>query len=191
MATLERPPKRKGRLLHDQEEWLWREVTKDIRSYRPQGAMPRPTPERAEQHHKVQKNVKLQPAVARVPAPILSSGLDGATAKRLSQGRIMPEATLDLHGLTQDHAHIAMERFLTTSVRLGRRCVLVITGKGGPKRHGDETGAPWAQRRPGILRSLVPLWLEHSAHRTHIVSMRAAHARHGGDGAIYLYLRTR
>lgn len=195
MAQPARPQKRKGRALHDQEEWLWLEVTKDVRAYRAHGPMSRPPAANEILTPIVSSEVKQpqggQRTITAASGFTLGTGLDGATAKKLAQGRIAPDATLDLHGMTQDHAHAALERFLDISIRLGRRCVLVITGKGGPATSADAGDAPWGRRRPGILKSLVPLWLEHSIHRGHIASMRGAHTRHGGSGALYLYLRTR
>jgi DNA-nicking Smr family endonuclease len=183
----------RGRNLDSSEDWLWREVTRDIRPYRLMA--PPPVTKRADTASTVAK--KVSTVVAPLPArPTgaragLGTGVDGSTAKRLAQGRIAPDATLDLHGMTQDHAHSALERFLAISVAHGRRCVLIVTGKGGPRETREEGDAPWARRRPGVLKSLVPLWLEHSAHRDRIANVRAAHIKHGGGGALYVYLRSK
>lgn len=188
-------PAQRGRSLDAGEDWLWREAMRDVRPYRPL-PVAAPRPARAEPAPKPAK----KPAAPAHAAPAypaqsqrqsLGTGVDGATARRLAQGRIAPDATLDLHGMTQDHAHAALERFLAVSVAHGRRCVLVITGKGDPAATRDDGDAPWARRRPGVLKSLVPLWLEHSAHRDSLASVKAAHVKHGGGGALYVYLRSR
>jgi DNA-nicking Smr family endonuclease len=187
-------PGPRGRHLDADEDWLWREAMRDVRPYRP---LPASTirPVRAEAAPKAAKKIPVPSALSPRPAQIgsqgLGSGVDGATARRLAQGRSAPDATLDLHGMTQDHAHAALERFLAVSVAHGRRCVLVITGKGGLADKRDDGDAPWARRRPGVLKSLVPLWLEHSAQRDNLASVRAAHVKHGGGGALYVYLRSR
>jgi DNA-nicking Smr family endonuclease len=183
---------KRGRALQPDEEWLWREVVRDVRALRPLGPAPKRPPAKA--------NINTSP-VKPLEAPVqakqtavnggLGTGIDGATARRLSQGRLTPEATIDLHGMTQDHAHAALERFLAASAAHGRRCVLIITGKGGLNAARDDADAPWARRRPGVLRSLVPLWLEHSPQRHRIAAIKKAHRAHGGDGALYIYLRSK
>lgn len=186
---------KRGRALEAQEEWLWREAMRDVAPYRP--VPMHPTPKRAEQTAATPpKRIVLAPPQQRAaPNPVhrqvLGTGLDGRTAQRLAQGRITPDATLDLHGMTQDRAHAAMERFLAGSIAHGRRCVLIVTGKGGPNVTRENTDAPWARRGPGILKALVPVWLEHSAARDRIAAIRTAHIGHGGAGALYVYLRVK
>ena len=61
--------------------------------------------------------------------------------------------------------------------RGGRRCVLVITGRGlGPDG-------------PGVLKRAVPRWLAEAGLRRRILAVAAAQPRHGGAGALYLLLR--
>jgi DNA-nicking Smr family endonuclease len=190
-APAKRP--KRGRALDASEEWLWREVTRDVKSYRPLPAVSHLPPQKPV----VLQPTSVQPAKTHGAQPHtraqagLGTGLDGTTARRLAQGRLAPEAVIDLHGMTQDHAHAALERFLAISSAHGRRCVLIITGKGGPNAARDEGDAPWARRRPGVLRSLVPLWLEHSSQRGRIAAVKKAHRTHGGDGALYVYLRSK
>jgi DNA-nicking Smr family endonuclease len=113
-------------------------------------------------------------------------GLDRRTADRLRRGRRAPEARLDLHGMTADRAHAALARFIRMSRAQGRRCVLVVTGKGGRKPVED---APFMPERTGVLRHSVPLWLGTPPLSHMIVGVYAAHRSHGGAGALYVYLR--
>ena len=85
------------------------------------------------------------------------------------------EARLDLHGMTRNEAHKALETFLCTQKIRGTRCVLVITGKG----HGKGDGL-------GILKRKVPLWLEVSKM---VRSWSTASLRDGGEGALYVYIK--
>ncbi|VAW10984.1 hypothetical protein MNBD_ALPHA09-1151, partial [hydrothermal vent metagenome] len=48
----------------------------------------------------------------------------------MRRGRIDVDGTLDLHGMTQSHAHMALRGFLIAAQARGDRLVLVITGKG-------------------------------------------------------------
>ena len=64
--------------------------------------------------------------------------------------------------------------------------MLVITGKGNPKN--DDT-APWMMSPHGVLKQMVPRWLNEPELAALIASVSPAHVRHGGDGALYVYLR--
>ncbi|HVZ91877.1 MAG TPA: Smr/MutS family protein [Rhizomicrobium sp.] len=115
-------------------------------------------------------------------------GLDGKTAERLRKGEIEPDRRIDLHGLTEAAAHDALLRFLNASRRSGARLVLVITGKGARKPARD-TRFEMDFGARGILKSMVPRWLEEPQFLRLIADSRVSHRRHGGDGALYVYLR--
>ncbi len=107
-----------------------------------------------------------------------SPGLDKRTAVRLKRGQLAIDGRIDLHGMTQDKAHRALEKFLTASQGAGKRCVLVITGKG--LRPTGETG---------VLRNLVPRWMNAPAIRGRVLSFCTAQPRDGGTGALYVLLK--
>lgn len=111
-----------------------------------------------------------------------TGGLDGNTKRRLEKGEIAPTAKLDLHGMTESTAHGALMTFLHTAHRRGDRLVLIVTGKGpflDPNGYG------------GVLRQNVPRWLDEAPMASVIAEKRWAHKRHGGDGALYVYLKKR
>ena len=114
------------------------------------------------------------------------SGVNGATQERLKRGLIEPDARIDLHGMTQDAAHRTLFAWLATAHARGHRLVLVITGKGNPK---NDDNAPWMMSPHGVLKQMVPRWLNEAGLAALIASTGPAHARHGGDGALYVYLR--
>jgi DNA-nicking Smr family endonuclease len=119
-----------------------------------------------------------------------AQGLDRRTAERLRRGQIPIEARIDLHGQTQQEAHRALAAFITGAHKAGRRCVLVITGKGGPsgaRRERDEGVMP--DRERGILRRAVPRWLNEPDLRPLILGFAQAQPAHGGAGAVYVLLR--
>jgi DNA-nicking Smr family endonuclease len=89
----------------------------------------------------------------------------------------MPDARIDLHGLSQDGARSALTGFLEGCVRRGVRGVLIITGKGAL---GD-----------GVLRRRVPEWLGEAPLRPIVAGISEAHRRHGGGGALYVALKRR
>lgn len=108
-------------------------------------------------------------------------GIDRRTADKLRKGQMPIEGVLDLHGLRQGEAQGQLTRFLTNGYQAGRRCVLVITGKGS--RNGEPGG------EAGILRRMVPLWLDMSPLASMILMHSPAKPKDGGDGAFYILLR--
>ena len=129
---------------------------------------------------------------ANVTAPAMrrpegaAKNLDGNTTEKLKRGQITPGARVDLHGMTEAAAHGALLSFLNGAQARGVRLVLVITGIGNPK---DQDNAEWMRARHGALKEMVPRWLNERAFAALILGSGPAHRRHGGDGALYVYLR--
>jgi len=154
---------------------LWREAMRNVTPMRGRAAVlpasGSAAPATAEERHGGQP--------VRPPALDHFSGVDRASAERLKRGLHPIEARLDLHGKTQAEAHHALAAFIHSSSEAGRRCVLVITGRGlGP-------------RGPGVLKGAVPRWLEEVGLRRKILAIAPAQPRHGGAGALYVLLRRR
>jgi len=106
-----------------------------------------------------------------------SADLDKRTLERLRRGLLRPEARLDLHGMTQDQAYPSLMSFLEASQAAGKRCVIVITGRGRMRDGG------------GILRKEAPGWLNSSTARSRVLAFATARPRDGGVGALYVLLR--
>lgn len=107
--------------------------------------------------------------------PGRTAGLDKRSAQRLRRGQTAIEARLDLHGHTQSEAHHALNIFIASQQSAGRRCLLIITGKGG---HGE-----------GVLRQALPRWLAEAPNAGRILAIEQAQPRDGGGGAFYVLLR--
>lgn len=120
-------------------------------------------------------------------------GIDGNTAERLRRGQLEPQAHLDLHGMSERAAHRALITFVHAARARRLRLLLVVTGKGA--RDSGKTDAKTAfdlgldMQARGILRNLTPRWLAESGLREMVADVREAHRRHGGAGALYVYLR--
>lgn len=128
------------------------------------------------------------PLPMAAPSPALANkGIDKRTNQRLKRGQMKIDGRLDLHGHYQADAHRALHGFVRAAYDNGRRCLLVITGKGGPKT-GDESEIMPARDR-GILRRNVPRWLNEAPVRQMVLSIESARPQHGGDGAFYVLLR--
>lgn len=110
--------------------------------------------------------------------------MDAKAFGRLKRGKLVPEARIDLHGMTLDQAHPALVRFILTAHARGLRLVLVITGKG--QREDPYDPMP---RRRGVLKTQAPQWLRMAPLGPLVLQVSEAHRRHGGEGAFYVYLR--
>ena len=132
----------------------------------------------------------LKPKPAKISASRIAKGktgeLDGNTAEKLRRGQVTPGARIDLHGMTEAVAHRALHSFLAGAQRRGVRLALVITGVGNPTAHD---GAEWMRGAHGVLKEMVPRWLNESDFAALTSGWTQAHRRHGGDGALYVYLR--
>jgi DNA-nicking Smr family endonuclease len=171
------------------ERALWRAATRDVaplgnaRGPVPASPLPNP-PERSPKDPQAGEGRAGAPrrAIVKHLPPLASDaspGLDRRTAERLRRGALAIEARLDLHGMTQEEAHRALDAFLARAAQAGKRCVLVITGKGG-RSSGD-----------GVLRAAVPRWLNETPNRARLLAFTPAQPQHGGAGALYLLLKRR
>lgn len=125
------------------------------------------------------------PARPHLPA------LDRRKARRIATGATEIEGRLDLHGMTQSAAHDRLVAFILHSVGLGRRTVLVITGKGGSRSAANGGGEDFHVDGLGILRRNLPRWLAERPLRDVVLGCQQAARRHGGDGAYYVTLRSK
>ena len=136
------------------EPGLWQRVTRSIKAY---GSPPK--------EPSVVKKAAVKPKTTPVTSPRPPAReLDGSTSAKLKRGQLSLEGRLDLHGMTQAEAFNALHRFLQRAAADGKRTVLVITGKG--------------LRSEGVLRRMVPLWLEDNKN---IIALTSASPKDGGD----------
>ncbi|MGY6633633.1 MAG: Smr/MutS family protein [Alkalilacustris sp.] len=193
--------RRAPRGLRPDERDLWRRVAETTRPIRPEPPIltpvpsPAPDPRPEPSAPEPPRAVPLAPfrvgslrgtTVAAPPqTPPAAPRMDAKAYRRLTRGKLVPEARIDLHGMTLAEAHPALSGFLRRAQAEGRRLVLVITGK-GRGRPGDPGPLPYRQ---GALRHEVPLWLQRPPLRPLVQQTATAHARHGGEGALYVYLR--
>ncbi len=161
------------RRITDEERALFEETFREARPYKPSKQVARSA-------------TKVVPSAPQKQ----TGGLDGSTAERLRKGALDPEARIDLHGMTEAMAHNALLSFLRTARRGGVRLVLVITGKGV---RAQDPYAPFdlegESRARGVLKLMVPRWLREPDFAELIADHRSAHIRHGGSGALYVYLK--
>ncbi len=86
------------------------------------------------------------------------------------------EAKIDLHGLTQDQAFEVLTRFIESCYRANKQSVLIVTGKGNVDQ-------------PGVIKLVVPRWLEYTKLKQYVLSYSTAKYEFGGEGAIAVVLK--
>lgn len=204
-ATGKHTPPR-GKHLADEEHLLWEHTAKSVtrvKRLKPRVGTAEPgdtdhPPRRLRAGER--KDAHITPAAtAKVPAPAATpakpappiADFHRKKVRKIGSGQIEIDARIDLHGLTQSEAHAALSRFLHRSAARGDRHVLIVTGKGSMARRGDDTHDYSLEPKPGVLRRNVPRWLEEPDLRGLVVSYTTAAIRHGGEGALYVHLRTK
>ncbi|WP_298396378.1 Smr/MutS family protein [Sphingobium sp.] len=175
------------RRLSQDEEALWNALIRSVRPIRPGvrsapqpvAAIDRPEPLVAKTGLTATPQRPIVAPPSRTPAAMLDNGWE----RRIRSGTITPDMSIDLHGHTLAMAHARLDQALAQALSRDARVLLVVTGK-PPKtvRNGGEA-------RRGAIRGEIGHWLETSPYADRIASVRIAHPRHGGDGALYLILR--
>jgi len=102
------------------------------------------------------------------------AGLDRASWKKFSTGKLRASRTLDLHGKTAQAAYHALDHFLRAAHAERLRCVEVITGRG-------------AGEQGGVIRRELPFWLNAPALRALVLA--AAHPHPANPGSTRVLLR--
>ncbi|WP_088184498.1 Smr/MutS family protein [Sphingobium sp. Z007] len=178
------------RRLSSEEEALWSALARTVRPIRPSArpvAIPTTAPLPIEQQVKTRltppppRPAKSPPAVppTRTPAAVLDTGWE----RRIRSGSISPDASIDLHEHTLSAAHARLNQAIAAALARDARVLLVVTGK-PPK-----SAATHDKGRRGAIRGEIGHWLETTPYADRIASVRVAHPRHGGEGALYLILR--
>ena len=124
------------------------------------------------------------PQRPHAPRPAPAPVLDSSWERRITTGTLAPDVTIDLHGHTLNAAHQRLNHALATSIAQGHRVLLVVTGTPRPAHIG-----PLGHKARGAIRAEIGDWLALSGHADAIASVRTAHPRHGGKGALYIILR--
>ena len=105
-------------------------------------------------------------------------GLDPRVVRRLRRGDFSWQGHLDLHGMTSADAHLAVDQFLSSAVRTGHRCVLIVHGRGLNSK--DQTP---------VLKERLKSWLARGRAGRVVLAFATARPCDGGAGALYVLLR--
>ena len=104
-----------------------------------------------------------------------NTGIQKKLERRIRQGQIRPEDSLDLHGYRQAEAQVALESFIDNALAARYRMVIIIHGQG------------YRSQSDAVLKPLVQRWL---ANQHSVLAWCPAQPRDGAAGASYVYLRS-
>jgi DNA-nicking Smr family endonuclease len=201
-----KPPSRKRALTAEEAE-LWATAMRDAKALRRQRRAERkaaadqhdaaggtaatgpsrPEKKKASADRPEPRPFRSRPASPERPSPPPLARFEERQRRKLARNAETIDARLDLHGMRQRQAHVALRSFLLASAARGHRNVLVITGKG--TRAEIERDRDYLAQERGVLRRLVPQWLGEQEFRSIVMSYTTASVRHGGEGALYVRLR--
>lgn len=105
-------------------------------------------------------------------------GIDRRLLKRLRRGDYSVQGHLDLHGMTRDEARNAVDNFIVESRSTGKRCILVIHGRG----LNSKDQIP-------VLKDKLRSWLARGRISRSVLAFSSARPCDGGAGAVYILLR--
>ena len=106
------------------------------------------------------------------------SGLDPALVRKLRRGEFSVQAHLDLHGRSRAEAKAEVDAFLKRSREQGKRCVLLVHGRG---LHSKD--------QVPVLKEALRSWLATARFGRHVLAFATARPQDGGAGAVYVLLR--
>ena len=167
--------------MDDDHDELWQDFTRDIRPIKRdkplETAETKVVKKKPQDKGGVQETAVFKKMTSKPRKPLQGVDVDRRTAEKLRKGKMAIEGRLDLHGMGREAAHMAVVRFIEQSYQQGKRCILIITGKGNT-RGGV-----------GVLKSLAPDWIHDEALRPYVLRTASAIPKDGGEGALYVLLR--
>jgi DNA-nicking Smr family endonuclease len=108
----------------------------------------------------------------------IAEGIDRRLVKRLRRGEYALQGHIDLHGLTSDEARGEVEQFIAQARADGKRCVLIVHGRG----LNSKEGIP-------VLKERLKGWLTRGRIGRSVLAFSSARPADGGAGAVYVLLR--
>jgi len=106
------------------------------------------------------------------------AGVNKRVRLALRRGDYSVQAHVDLHGLTKIEAKEKVEQFVAKARRDGKRCVLVVHGRGlNSKDHIP------------VLKEQLKVWLQKGRIGKSVLAFATARPHDGGAGAVYVLLR--
>lgn len=181
--------------LSERDKAVWQKVADTVRPLGERPDAPPIAPRRMVRN--LRENQELPSEWHSRPGPAPEARIDRKMRRQITSGRQDVDRSIDLHGMTQDQAFRVLKSAIEGAIRRGDKTLLVVTGKGG-KRFSQIEATPAAYRTrnefdqfAGVLKRMVPLWLNGPELKPFVQSYGPAAQDHGGEGALYVILRRR
>jgi DNA-nicking Smr family endonuclease len=108
----------------------------------------------------------------------IAPGIDKRLLRKLRKGDYAVQGHLDLHGMTSDEARAEVETFVESALGAGKRCLLIIHGRGLNSKHNIP-----------VLKERLKVWLTRGRIARRVLAFATARPSDGGAGAVYVLLR--
>ena len=112
----------------------------------------------------------------------------GEMNKDLKRGKVKIDRKIDLHGYSLEQAYKKFKSEVKNNYHKNKRCLLVITGKGVRKKH-ENKDISTPKLFYGKIKNSILDWINENDLKELILTYQDAGSEHGGDGAIFVYLR--
>ena len=112
----------------------------------------------------------------------------GEVNKDLKRGKVKIDRRIDLHGYGLVEAHNKFIGEVKKNYNKNKRCLLIITGKGVHKKTGNEQDTN-PKLFYGKIKNSIINWINQDDLKKYILTYQDAGFEHGGDGALFVYLR--
>ena len=112
----------------------------------------------------------------------------GEVNKELKRGRVNIDRKIDLHGYGLGEAREKFINEVKKNYNKNKRCLLIITGKGVHKRIENEQDTS-PKLFYGKIKNSIINWISEDNLKKYILTYQDAGFEHGGDGALFVYLR--
>ena len=112
----------------------------------------------------------------------------GEINKELKRGKINIDRRIDLHGYGLAEAHEKFISEVKKNYSKNKRCLLIITGKGVHKKIENEQDTN-PKLFYGKIKNSIINWIKEEDLKKYILTYQDAGFEHGGDGALFVYLR--
>ena len=123
-----------------------------------------------------------QKKLLNLSVPKIDGDIEKNKLRRIKNGKINIEGSIDLHGLSLREAEKQLQVFVGNSFRRKKRFLLVITGKGinsKPNIHGNIQ----------TIKTDINKWILDDFYHDKIHYVSKALDKHGGGGAYYFFLK--
>ena len=112
----------------------------------------------------------------------------GEVNKELKRGKINIDRRIDLHGYGLIEAQEKFISEVKKNYNKNKRCLLIITGKGVHKKIENEQDVN-PRLFYGKIKNSIINWIKEDDLKKYILTYQDAGIEHGGDGALFVYLR--